>query len=136
MLSLNSFCFCQTENEIDRKFNWAIKTLDRWLIDNQPVCDACPDSLTSITVDSTTIEFDYENKMVRMTDIFDALTIVSTVTEIEPTIKFSLGTFGISCIDCSTYEQDRKNWIEWFAKNKSKIDQEKINKLKTVHNKS
>ena len=114
----------QTTPETSQQFNWAIHTMDRWLIEKQPVCDVCMNSETLLQLDSTQIQSDtaflsnyYSTVMVRMTDIFKALTILETTTGIPSTIQFNLGTLGITCADCSGYQGDRQRWTAWYLEN-------------------
>lgn len=124
LLCLSFYSQAQSTTETSQKFNWAIRTMDRWLIEKQPVCDVCMNSETLLQLDSTQIQSDtaflsnyYSTVMVRMTDIFKALTILETTTGIQSTIQFNLGTFGITCADCSGYQGDRQRWTAWYLEN-------------------
>lgn len=126
----------QGTSETDQKFNWAIHTMDRWLIEGQPVCDVCltPEKLAEmdINLDSASLAYFNGRNMVNMSDIFDALKILETITDIESTIHLNLGTFGVSCNDCSGYESDRKRWIDWYNTNGSTLEEWKVALLKDL----
>ena len=126
----------QQSVEVEQKFNWAVHTMDRWLIHQTPVCDVCLTlkKLEEMGIYSDSLDQAYNEipGFVSMNDIFNALEILTTLTEIETTMQFNLGYVGVTCKDCSTYDLDRKKWMDWYLANKSNITPEKVELIRSL----
>lgn len=130
--------FGQKNDKITKQFDLSIKILDNWLVKKKVFLSADTlkyrpynkaDSLEYKRQLLADASEDCQLNWKQTIDVTEAIYFLETLTEIKSSVGQKILRCGIVCFNCSNYQKDRKEWVDWYKANKNKIPSERIKNL-------